>query len=284
VIGALRREIAARLGGASETPALDARLLVAHALGTDPSGIVLRDEEVAAGDLRSHVLSLAARRIAGEPVARIVGEKEFWGLRFRLSPDTLVPRPDTETVVSTALAAIDRAERRQEALRILDIGTGSGALLLALLSELPRAFGIGTDISPGAASTAAANAARLKLADRARFVVGNWADALAGGFDIVVANPPYIASPEIDGLPVEVRRYDPHIGLDGGADGLLAYRALIGDLGRLLSADGEAFFEVGAGQAEQVAGIAERSGFVPGRHHDLAGIERVVSLKRMGSS
>jgi release factor glutamine methyltransferase len=275
-IGALRRRIAAMLGERSDTPALDARFLVAHALDCSARDLALLDDKPVAENVVATALALAERRRAGEPVGRIIGEREFWGLPFSLTPATLEPRPDTETVVSAALAAF--AARRDEALTILDLGTGTGAILLALLSELPRASGHGVDRDFGAAATARLNAGRLGLADRATFLVGNWADAVAGGFDLVVSNPPYIPSQEIDSLALEVRGFDPHIALDGGKDGLNGYHAIIPDLERIVKRDGRAFLEVGAGQLEMVRELAVGQGFAAKGHRDLAGIGRVVEL------
>jgi release factor glutamine methyltransferase len=260
----------------SDTAALDARCLVAHALGCAARDLALLDDRPVDPDALMAALALAERRRAGEPVGRIIGEREFWGLPFRLAPATLEPRPDTETVVSAALAAF--AARRGEALTVLDLGTGTGAILLALLSELPRASGVGVDQELAAAATARLNARRLGLAERASFLVGNWADAVAGGFDLVVSNPPYIASQEIDSLPLEVRGFDPHISLDGGKDGLDSYRAIIPDLERIVKRDGRAFLEVGAGQLEMVRELAAGQGFAAKGHCDLAGTGRVVEL------
>jgi release factor glutamine methyltransferase len=266
--------------GREANAALDARLLVAHALGLDRTTLVLADDQAVSEEDAARAMALAERRIAGEPVARILGEKEFWSLRFRLSADTLAPRPDTETLVAAALDAISQAGRRDENLAILDLGTGTGAILLALLSELPAAFGVGVDIAEGAAATARENAVRLGFDSRAGFVVGDWAAPIGGRFDLVVANPPYIPTGEICRLPVEVRRHDPDMALDGGSDGFSGHRAVLGALDRLLAPNGLAFIEVGAGQADAVAGLAAALGFATRRHLDLAGIERVVELGR----
>ena len=285
-IGALRRRIALRLAQAfrgearAAAAALDARILVAHALGIDANAVVLADERVADPAAERHADSYAERRIAGEPVGRIIGEREFWSLPLLLSPETLEPRPDTETVVSAALGWIDRDRRRDQPLAILDLGTGTGAILLALLSELPGASGIGVDLSPGAVRTAAGNAGRLGLGDRAQFVAGDWAAPLGRQFDLVVSNPPYIAAAEIAALPVEVRAHDPHLALDGGPDGLRAYREIINDLNRLIGPAGRCFIEVGAGQADAVARIGSSKGFVTAGHADLAGVCRVIELGR----
>ncbi|MCP4385980.1 MAG: peptide chain release factor N(5)-glutamine methyltransferase [Hyphomicrobiales bacterium] len=285
-IGALRRRIARQLAGGlaargcNGTPDLDARLLVAHALQCDPGGLVLRDDEAVRPEQWRMAVALGRARIAGAPVARLLGKKPFWNLTLDLTDDTLVPRPDTETVVAAALAVIDAGRLRSEPLSILDLGTGTGAILLALLSELPTASGAGFDISEGAVRTAQANAARAGLSDRAVFAVGDWHRPIGARFDIVVSNPPYIASVEMAGLPVEVAQHDPHIALDGGPDGLAAHRIIAGSMGEFLRRDGHAFLEIGRGQAAAVAELGRRQGLTSSTHRDLAGIERVVELRR----
>jgi release factor glutamine methyltransferase len=279
-IAAVRRDLAARLrAGGIDSPDLDARLLVGHVLGLDHGGL-MRDAErpLERADIAG-IEVLAARRLTGEPVARIIGVKEFWGLPFQVTPAVLVPRPDTETVVETALALIDRDGARR--LRIADLGTGSGAILIALLHELPDARGVGTDCDTSALATARANAARLGVAARANFVACDYGAALAGGSDLVVANPPYIATDEIAALAPEVRDFDPRGALDGGPDGLVAYRAIAADAGRLLAPGAHLVMEIGAGQAEAVSALAAAAGLdsiavAP----DLAGIGRVVSARR----
>jgi release factor glutamine methyltransferase len=278
-IGRLRRTLAARLRPAGDNAALEARLLVAHAVGRDAATLPLADDAGIDREEEARALAYAGRRLAGEPVARITGSKEFWGLDFLLSPETLVPRPDTETVVEAALAFAKSAGRP---LTILDLGTGSGAILVALLSELPDAEGVGVDRSAGAAAMASRNAERMGLARRASFLVGDWAAALAGPFDIVVSNPPYIESGVIETLPVDVKGYDPYIALDGGRDGLEAYRGIIGGLDRVLEAEGRAFLEIGAGQGPQIAAMAGQSGFAAKFRRDLASIERVAELSWAG--
>jgi release factor glutamine methyltransferase len=277
-VGGLRRRIAASLCERSDSPALDARFLVAHALGYEPRDLALLEDRQIPPETTSLALALAERRAAGEPVGRITGEREFWGLPFRLAPETLEPRPDTETLVSASLAAF--AARRDEALSVLDLGTGTGAILLALLSELPRARGCGIDLAFGAIETARENARRLGLAERASFLVGSWSEAVIGNFDMVVSNPPYIPSREIDSLPLAVRAFDPHLSLNGGVDGLNGYRAIIPDLERIVKRDGLSFLEVGAGQAEMVEKLAAGQGFRALKHRDLGGIERVLELAR----
>lgn len=284
-VGGLRRRIAKRLEqvlARDGTPALDARIIVAHALGVEASALPLFDEREVSPDAEAQALALTERRIAGEPIARIVGGKEFWGLTFRLSPETLVPRPDTETVVAAALSAIDRAGGRNRPLALLDIGTGSGAILIALLSELPLARGVGTDLAIGALVTARENARRLGVGDRADFALTDWAAGLGGRFDIVVANPPYIASHEIDALPLEIRAHDPHLSLNGGNDGLDAYRAVIADLPRLLKPQGRAFLEAGTGQADAITALGREQAMTATTHRDLARIERVVEFGLAG--
>ena len=214
------------------------------------------------------------RMLAHEPLSRIVGRREFWGLDFLLSADTLDPRPESETLVEIVLA---RLPERRRPRHFLDLGTGTGCLLLALLSEYPTADGVGVDIAPGAARTARENAERLGLGARARFVVGSWTAALTGRFDAIVANPPYIERAAIPALPPEVRDYDPIRALDGGADGLEAYRAIAAALPSLLPPGGLFAVETGIGQAASVAAILRRHGLrVEGIVPDLAGIERCV--------
>ena len=221
------------------------------------------------------------RRVAHEPYSRIRGAREFWSLDFALSPDTLDPRPDSETLIDAALAALPD---RTAPLRVADLGTGTGALLLALLSEYPNATGLGVDVLPGAVVTAARNAAALGMADRAQFVVGDWAEANLGAADVILANPPYIPSGEIAALPPDVVRFDPRRALDGGDDGLMAYRALAPVVRRTLKPDGWAFFEFGAGQTEAVARIMVAADLhVTGVRRDLAGCERCVTIRQVES-
>jgi len=263
-----------------DSPELDARLLVGHALGLDHTGMTLAGgRSLDARETRA-VSALAARRLAREPVARIVGTKAFWTLSLHVDAATLVPRPETETAVEQALAAVDQGGPRERALRIADLGTGSGALLLALLSELPNADGVGTDVSVAALATARANAVRAGLADRARFVACDFAAALAdGGFDLVVSNPPYIASGDIASLSPEVR-HDPRRALDGGADGLDAYRAIAAQAPRVLASGGHLVVELGIGQASAVAALLTAGGLASILlRTDLAGIPRALQAR-----
>ena len=228
------------------------------------------------GEAATRLKSFAARRSAGEPLSRILGHRGFWSLEFAISPEVLDPRPETETIVEAALVAL--AERGQDALAMLDLGVGSGALLAALLSEFPAARGVGVDASEQAGQIARANLATLGLAQRAEIRVADWAEGLAGPFDLVVSNPPYIRSADIDALAPEVRDHDPRLALDGGADGLAAYRALAPQVARLLAPQGRFFLEVGADQAADVTAIAANAGLAElTTVADLAGIARVVA-------
>jgi release factor glutamine methyltransferase len=269
----------ARLGAAGISDARrEARLLVAAALGWEVARVLGFPELEMTTAANQRLETLLVRRSAREPVSRILGYREFWSLRFALSADTLDPRADSETLIEASLAALDDRER---AYRVLDFGTGTGCLLLALLAELPHAVGIGTDCSQGALETARQNAAALDLGDRARFVRGNWGDGLSGQWDVVLANPPYVASRELDGLMPEVVRYEPRLALDGGADGLTAYRALAPEIARLLAPAGIAAIEVGAGQAPAVAATMAGAGLVlRAIRHDLSGVDRCLVLGR----
>ncbi len=274
-----RRALTARFAAADiETPELDARLLIGDVLGLDLTGLVAQSTRRLTDDDANQLEAFAVRRLAHEPVARIIGMKEFWGLPLRLSRDTLVPRPDTETVVETALALIDKTE----SLAVADLGTGSGAILLALLSECPRAIGVGTDISLDALRTAMRNAGELGLVDSAGFVACDYGAALTGGFDLIVSNPPYIRSAEIAALDKDVRDHDPLCALDGGVDGLDAYRIIARDCARLLKPGGVVVVEVGHDQSTAVQGLLAASGLSqaapPGR--DLAGIPRAISGRK----
>jgi release factor glutamine methyltransferase len=281
-LGNARREVARRLRARGiDTPDLDARLLVGHALGLDHAGLARASERALGDDEIAQIEALLARRLAREPVARIIGVKEFWGLPLRLSPSVLVPRPETETVVEQALAAILEDGSRERALRIADLGTGSGAIMLALLAELPNAFAIGTDRDPAALIVARGNAARLGLAARAAFVACDFGQALGGGFDLVVTNPPYVKSRDIAALDPDVRDYDPRGALDGGPDGLAAYRAIALDARRLLNPSAHLVAEIGAGQGDAVVALFAAHGL--GRiavAPDLAGITRAVCARR----
>jgi release factor glutamine methyltransferase len=281
-IGDARRDLARRLRASGiETGDLDARLLLCHALGLDHTQLVRASERPLGAGESARIEALAARRLAREPVARITGVKEFWGLRLGLSPAVLVPRPQSETVVEQALAAIDRAGPRTRNLRVADLGTGSGAIMLALLSELPNAFAIGTDCDPAALATARANASELGMSARATFVACDFGAALAGEFDLVVANPPYIRTADISTLDADVRDYDPRCALDGGPEGLTAYRVIAADAKRLLAVGAHLVIEIGIGQRDSVSRIFMAAGLGRITHAmDLAGIPRTVSAAR----
>ncbi len=279
-----RRELAVRLRSAGiESAELDARILTGAALGLDLTGLIRAARQPIMAPEAARLEAFARRRLAGEPVARIVGVKEFWGLPFKLSADTLVPRPDTETVVELALEMLRAMSRPDHPVRIADIGTGSGAILLALLSELPEAIGVGTDISPAALATASQNAAELGVQSRASFVACNYAAALSGGFDLIVSNPPYIRAADIAELDVEVRNHDPRRALDGGTDGLDAYRVLIPEAARLLRPAGVLVVEAGRGQSGDINGLMTAAGLtmVGAPRADLGGISRAVACRKM---
>jgi release factor glutamine methyltransferase len=292
-VEAARRALTARLRTTTINSAeLDARILIGAVLGLDLTGMIAAAERRLTTGEAARLEEALRRRVAGEPVARIVGVKEFWGLPLRLSAATLVPRPDTETVVELALEMLRPWEMQPLEMqpcagpdrrwRIADIGTGSGAILLALLSELPNAHGVGTDISVTALRTAGRNAADLGLARRAAFVACDYAAALSGEFDLIVSNPPYIRSVDIAGLAIEVRDYDPRLALDGGRDGLDAYRALIPQAARLLASGGALVVEAGHGQSGEIAGLIEAAGLTCERppKPDLAGIRRAVAGRK----
>ena len=284
-LDAARRALAEKFAAAGlDSPQLDARILVGHALGLDHAALLAAAERLLSADEDSAIAVLVERRLAHEPVARIVGTKEFWSLDLRIDDATLVPRPETETVVEAALAAIDRRGARARALRIVDLGTGSGAILLALLSELKNAHGIGSDINPRALAVARDNAVRLGQSNVA-FVACDLAAALRGPFDLIVANPPYIASSDIATLAPEVRLFDPRLALDGGADGLNFYRAIAAAAAELLTPDGAVVVEIGAGQAEPVATIFAAAGLVPSPPRpDLHGVPRALIAAKVAAT
>jgi release factor glutamine methyltransferase len=283
-VEAARRALATRFrAGSIESAELDARSLIGAVLGLDLTDLIAAARRPLTPDESSRIENFARRRCDGEPVARIVGQKEFWGLPLQLSAATLVPRPDTETVVELAFEMLRETTPRDHRLRIADIGTGSGAILLALLSELPDGYGVGTDISEPALRTARANAANLRLADRAGFIACYYAAALSERFDLIVSNPPYIRSADIPELATEVRDHDPLDALDGGADGLDAYRAIIPQAVGLLAERGALVMEVGYAQSEDVRQLMSAAGLtleMPVKA-DLSGIERAVAGRKL---
>jgi release factor glutamine methyltransferase len=273
--GWLVAEAAAALSAAGVAdPRRQARRLVSGALAVPPPDLFGYPERALDEQQISRVQALLRRMVAGEPLSRIFEKREFWGLEFSLSADTLDPRPETETVIE---AVLRREPDRSVARRVLDLGTGTGCLLLALLAELPAASGIGIDIAEGAVRTAARNAVYLGLADRARFFVADWATAVSGEFDVILANPPYIASDALALLPREVACHDPWRALDGGEDGLRSHRAIAEAASRLLSPDGIFATEIGAGQEDAVAAVMKANNLiVDGIEKDLAGTARCV--------
>jgi release factor glutamine methyltransferase len=264
-------------GAAIEAPRLEARRLLAHVLNTSEEALLRDPRAPVPAEKAAHFAALLARRVAHEPFAYLTGRVGFWTLDLEVSPATLIPRSDSESLVEAALEA---CTDKSAALRVLDLGTGTGALLLAVLSELPAASGVGVDLKPEAAALAARNAVRLGLAGRTRFLAGDWAAAVSRRFDLILCNPPYIESAAIAGLMPEVARHEPASALDGGADGLSAYRWIIADLPRLLAPRGVAVLELGQGQQAAVAALAKAAGLTPEAcRADLGGVPRALVLR-----
>jgi release factor glutamine methyltransferase len=278
------RDATARLAEAGiEAPRREARLLLAHVLGVDPQALLLRvDERPLPSDAVEAASTLVGRRAAREPLAFLTGRQGFWTLDLAVSDATLIPRADSETLIEAVLASRpDRSSLR----RVLDLGTGTGCLLLAALSEYPGAWGLGLDLSPGACRLARGNADRNGLGERMAAMCGRWGEALAlpaeSRFDLVLSNPPYIPSRDIADLMPEVARFEPRRALDGGDDGLNAYRQILPALPGLLAPGGLAVLEVGQGQAEAMPGLAAVAGLrVLAVRPDLGGIPRAVVLER----
>lgn len=264
------RDAARRLAAVSDTPRLDAELLLAHALGISRDRLLLAGADAA---VPPGFADLVARRLAHEPVAYITGTRAFWTIELAVGPGVLVPRPDSETLLTSALAHFGESGPAL----VLDLGTGSGALLLAALDQWPSARGLGVDRSDAALAAARANAARLGLAPRAEFVAGDWAAALDRRFDLVLCNPPYVEAGSV--LPPDVRLYEPASALFAGSDGLDAYRVLMPQLARLIAANGIAAVEIGATQAAAAAALAAAAGLVAACHRDLAGRDRCLVLR-----
>jgi len=277
-VGDAVRVLRSAFAASGEGARAEARTIVGHVLGLDLTGLVVgADRPIDPADV-ARVVALARRRLAGEPVQRLVGSAGFFGLEFGLSAETLVPRPDTEVLVETVLARLENVA----APVIADIGTGSGAILVALLHERADARGVGVDVSADALATAEANARANGVGERALFVRGSWVEALgAGQFDAIVSNPPYIATAVIAGLDEEVRAHDPMRALDGGADGLDAYRALAATVAKRLVSGGLVAFEIGWDQAAAVVALLCENGFDDVEViADLAGRDRVVVGRR----
>jgi len=261
-----------------DTARLDARLLIAHATSRASDDVVLQPDAVASPEALRILDDLVERRVAREPMSQILGIRGFYDLEFKVTSDVLTPRPETETLVEAVLDATDG--RSQDALSLLDLGTGSGCLLLSLVHALPTARGLGTDLSEAALAVAKENARIASVADRVRFSQGSWFDAVdtdAGPFDVIVSNPPYIPSRDVEGLDPEVRDHEPRLALDGGGDGLGAYRVIAGGARERLSGGGLLAVEIGIGQAVEVVRLFETSGFTDiAVRPDLSGIERAV--------
>ncbi|MEZ5830066.1 MAG: peptide chain release factor N(5)-glutamine methyltransferase [Dongiaceae bacterium] len=277
--GDLLKAAAAQLAGAGIDGALrEARLLLLEAAGVPIATQIAFPERIIEPPALELFRALVARRATREPMAQILGRREFWSITFKVTADTLDPRPDSETLVQ---AVLDQVADRSAALKLVDFGTGTGCLLLALLHELPNATGLGVDVSAAALAVARQNADALGLGTRASFRQAEWDDGLSPSFDILISNPPYIPSGDIADLQPEVSAFEPRLALDGGADGLVAYRRLAPAAARLLAAEGLAAFEVGIGQSDSVAAIGRAAGL---RHiataHDLGAVPRCVLFKK----
>lgn len=281
VAGALREATAVLTSAGIDNSSLDARLLLGSTLGVEQAELILRPERRLDQAERLHFDGLIARRLSHEPVSRILGQREFYGRLFRITPDTLDPRPDSETLIDAVLEIVDAGGGRQCPLRIIDIGTGTGCLLLTLLAELPAATGVGIDTSDAAVAVAKMNAGCLGLEGRSEFLEQAASEA-CDTFDIVVSNPPYIPSGDIAALAKDVRDFDPRVALDGGADGLDIYRQVAQRLGVLIT-QGWAFLEVGAGQAQDVSRLLDDALLqrIKARRvwRDLGGHERCVAVE-----
>jgi len=260
---------AARLSSSSETPRLDAELLAAHVLMISREALLLHQLDRHAPEGFD---ALVDRRAEGEPVAYIIGNRDFWTITLDVAPGVLIPRPDSETLIEAAVGYFGA----DGPATVLDLGTGSGALLLAALHEWPDATGLGVDKSETAVAAARANAEKLGMSDRARIVQGDWDAGITDRFDLILCNPPYIGDDEI--LPVDVGRYEPPSALFAGSDGLDAYRVLAPRINRLLSPRGLALFEIGASQAEAVSALFGAEGHSPALQHDLAGRDRCIAI------
>lgn len=282
-IAALLRRATEQLSHAGiDGAAREARLLLEYAAAIPVATQIAFGERLVAAPEAERFEQVVQRRAAREPLSHIVGRREFWSLDFAVTGDTLDPRADSETLIEAVLRQLsaDNAAYRRHAWSLIDFGTGTGCLLLALLSELPMAQGLGIDINPGAVAVAASNARRLGFAERVRFQCGDWDRGIDARYDIVLSNPPYIPSAEIATLQPEVARYEPHLALDGGMDGLDAYRALAQATIRVKASSGFAAFEIGAGQANDVRHIMVSAGLQHiGTESDLQGHERIVMFR-----
>jgi release factor glutamine methyltransferase len=267
--------------GDLDDPALEARMIVEHFTATDRRDAILSPDGIVSSEQIAAIDEALARRLAGEPVHRIFGWRDFYGLRLKLSPDTLEPRPDTETLVDAVLPPLRQIAGREGRCHVLDLGTGTGAIALAIAANVPEAIVTATDISAGALAVATENAAANGLAERFVPLLSNWFSEVHGKFHVIVSNPPYISTHEIDGLQAEVRLHDPHRALDGGADGLNAYRAIAGGAAVHLESDGVVAVEIGEGQRRDVNRIFAEAGYrMISVHRDLPGTERVMLFCR----
>jgi release factor glutamine methyltransferase len=281
-LGILNRDVRCRLADAGiENAALDARLLVEHFSGTTRTEAIADPGREIGKAAAEAVEEALRRRLAGEPVHRIVGFREFFGLKLELSPETLEPRPDTETLVDLVLPFARQTAERLGTCRILDLGTGTGAIALALLSQVPEAEAVGTDISAGALAMADANADLNGVGDRFRTIVSDWFTNVNGRFHLIVSNPPYIRSGMIAALPAEVRLFDPVAALDGGNDGLDAYRVIAAAAGEHLGQEGRIAVEIGYDQREDVSKLFMEEGYrAESATRDLAGHDRALMFSR----
>lgn len=277
-LAAVLRESIARLRDAGRgEPGLDARLLVEHFTGTTRTQALTEPGRVLAAAAAEQVRKAIERRAAGEPVHRILGYRSFYGLDLMLSPETLEPRPDTETLVSAVLPLLHEIASRKGGCSVLDLGTGTGAIALALLDQVKTATATGVDRAQAALDTARRNAIRLGLGDRFSTVRSDWFDRVAGTWDVIVSNPPYIRRAVIAGLGADVRDHDPHLALDGGEDGLDAYRRIATDASRFLKEDGLVLLEIGFGQKIDVSDIFQANGFaLLSAHRDFGGNDRAL--------
>ncbi len=272
------RDVLARLG--FETAALDAKLLTAHALGADALALAVRENELVSRLLASSVADLIQRRITGESVARIIGEKEFYGLAFALNSATLEPRPDTELLVDLALQSLPPKGR------ILEMGTGTGCIPISILANRSDSTGLATDLEPAALDMAQQNAERHGVNRRLDFAQGDWFSAVGAKerFDLILSNPPYIVSAVIDTLSAEVKAFDPMLALDGGPDGLAPYRIIAAESAGFIKPDGQVLVEIGYDQGEAVSELFDRHGFANiCVHKDLNGLDRVISAHHLGT-
>jgi release factor glutamine methyltransferase len=269
------REMLARAG--IDDPALDARLLVEHFTGTTRAHAITAPKRPVEGEVAAHIIAAFERRQAGEPVHRIIGFRAFYGLDLLVSPATLEPRPDTETLVDAVLPLVRETVRLRGSCRILDLGTGTGAIALALLSEVGDATATGVDISREALDTASRNAGRIGLGARFTPLLSDWFENVSGLWDVIVSNPPYIPSESIAGLAREVRDHEPREALDGGDDGLDAYRRIAGQALDFLEQGGRIGLEIGFDQKQQVTAVFLEKGFeLAGSAKDLGGNDRVL--------